>query len=42
MLRTLRIMLSALEEKSAKLSNEWLKLAMRLVDGPFCSDMERD
>lgn len=31
-----------LEEKSAKLSNEWLKLAMRLVDGPFCSDMERD
>ncbi|MBM7665456.1 ATP/maltotriose-dependent transcriptional regulator MalT/DNA-binding SARP family transcriptional activator [Solibacillus kalamii] len=31
-----------LEEKTAKLSNEWLKLAMRLVDGPFCSDMERD
>ena len=31
-----------LEEKAAKLSNEWLKLAMRLVDGEFCSDMERE
>lgn len=31
-----------LEEKTAKLSNEWLKLAMRLVDGQFCSDIERE
>ncbi|WP_336046560.1 BTAD domain-containing putative transcriptional regulator [Solibacillus ferritrahens] len=31
-----------MEEKTAKLSNEWLKLAMRLVDGQFCSDIERE
>ncbi|WP_274308866.1 BTAD domain-containing putative transcriptional regulator [Solibacillus daqui] len=30
------------DESIPKISNEWLKLAIRFVDSPFCSDIDRD
>jgi LuxR family transcriptional regulator, maltose regulon positive regulatory protein len=34
--------LKGLEERSPKISNEWLKLAISFTGGSFCEDMDRD